>query len=692
MKKRIVAALMMVALCMSTAMEAGAAALDSGFAADFEAEAEAPAEEPVPEENVSEPPAAEAPVEDVPAIEAPVIEEPMEQEGFEDGFVSAEEPDMETEAPAEPMVDGFAAEETESKETEAEPQEAECWKWDGTKFCYYGKDGKALTMAQVEALFKELEIYKGYYEIDGEYYSLDANGVPRTGDITLTVNNVKANYFFSPDRDKEGRYGKMFRDGWRSVQTSKGEQWLYYDSGEQNPTKMGQLYVHGTIPTELDNLKGEYTYLIDKNGYILKKRMVKAADGSYYATDANGRVCKNKFYYYKKQTFYFGPTGAKVAWKNGWYRCPGANNRMYYFGSKPGRVVRKTGWQKVTKKGKYYGWFFFDRKGVHYTDKLTSSGRYFRPDGRLASGVALMKGKCYFFEPSTYKGFKGQMVKNRIITYKGKTYYASKGGMLRQKGWQKLDGSYYYLKDMRIVKNTFIKKGNTYGYLDGTGRFTTGWVIENDAKNLVRYLNPDKKGFVTNTSRWINGKLYYFDENGYRINDLTSRYTSGYSLTVDRVNGVMTVYAENGTVPVKSIRVSVGLSSTPTPTGTYYLSRGGRWQSLMGPSWGQYASHVDGAGQGGIFVHSVACSQANSYNLPVGAYNMLGNPASHGCIRTCVADAKWVYTHCAGSRITIFDGSYNSREALKGPLGRRALVAVRPPKNGGYYDPTDVEA
>ena len=40
---------------------------------------------------------------------------------------------------------------------------------------------------------------------------------------------------------------------------------------------------------------------------------------------------------------------------------------------------------------------------------------------------------------------------------------------------------------------------------------------------------------------------------------------------------------------------------------------------------GQYGTHV----VNGIFVHSVACGQANSYNLPVGEYLRLGNPASH---------------------------------------------------------------
>lgn len=106
----------------------------------------------------------------------------------------------------------------------------------------------------------------------------------------------------------------------------------------------------------------------------------------------------------------------------------------------------------------------------------------------------------------------------------------------------------------------------------------------------------------------------------------------------------------------------------------------------MGPSWGQYGTHVDGAGQGGIFVHSVAGSSQSSYSLPAAEYNKLGNPASHGCIRCCVADAQWVYNNCNGATIRIFDGTYKSDEVFKGPLGRRALVPLRGSMN---FDPTD---
>ena len=183
---------------------------------------------------------------------------------------------------------------------------------------------------------------------------------------------------------------------------------------------------------------------------------------------------------------------------------------------------------------------------------------------------------------------------------------------------------------------------------------------------------------------WIDGYQYYFNSAGIRVWDRTGTIKrSKYYLSCDRVNGVMTVFADSSRkVPIKTIRVSVGLSSTPTSTGTFTLTRAARWQPLMGPSWGQYGTHV----VNGIYVHSVASSLKNDHNLPASEYNKLGYPASHGCIRCCVADAKWVYENCNGSQLYVFDGTYQSLETKKGPLGRKPLVALKGSKN---YDPTD---
>lgn len=569
------------------------------------------------------------------------------------------------------------------------------WLWDNDNgnFHYYGTDGKAMTIAQIDQAASANNTYTGYYKINDEYYCLDSNGKPRTGDITLTVKGTTAQYYFMPAANAQEIPGKMFRDGWKSFQTSAGEQWRYYDSGELDSAKMGQLLVHGIMASDLDGRKdAQKSYLIDSKGYLLKSTMKKAADGNYYLTDKYGSIYKNRIVKYKKKKYYVNENGVRANWKKSWHRCPGAGNRMYYFGSSAGVIVKKKGWQKVTVNGKFYGWFLFNKNGNHYINQM-KSGYYFKEDGRLASGITVINGKSYFFKPSTSKKRNGKMVKNQMFVYKKKTYFAASNGVLRKSGWQKIDGKYYYFKNMNVVKNTFIKKGKKYGYVDATGKFTTGWVVVNNSKNRVKYINPDKKGFVTNTSKRIGGKLYYFDKNGYRINDLTNIYKGPYTVEVDRVNGVMTIYADSArTIPVKSIRVSVGNPGTPTPTGKYTLTSYSRWQPLMGPSWGQYGTHVNGAGQGGIFVHSIACGSANSYNLPVSAYYRLGSPASHGCIRTCVADAKWVYYNCNGSTIYIFDGKYKSDEVFKGPLGRRAIVPLKGTKNGGYYDPTDPAA
>lgn len=557
------------------------------------------------------------------------------------------------------------------------------WLWTGTSFRYYDVTGKFLSVAELKEINLANGKYSGYYGIRGAYYYLDENGTPLVGEYELTDVKTPGKYYFKETLNEEGISGEMFRGGWYCKETSDGDQWLYYKGN-------GTLYERGIIATKLDvSVMGDYTYLLSADGYILKNTMQKAANGSYYCTNKYGRVYKEKLVKYNNARYYFDSKGRRVNWKNCWHRCKGADNRFYYFGGTAGKVVEKKGWQKVTNNnGKMYGWFYFSSSGNHYIDKWAQGG-YFKPNGQLASGVTEVDGKTYFFMVSNSTTHRGSLFKSTWIHYRNKWYYAQSNGVLHKSGWKKINGSYYYFQgDFTAKTNAFVQKGNVNGYLDANGKFCTGWVITSNANNQVKYINPDGTGFVKNTSKVIDGLRYYFDKNGYRKNDLTSVYRGPYYVEVDRVNGVMTVYDSSRTVPVKTIRVSVGLPGTPTPLsygGTYELRRSLRWQPLMGPSWGQYGTHVYLAGQGGIFVHSVASSQMNNHNLPVAEYNKLGNPASHGCIRACVADAKWVYDNCHGARIKIFDGAYNSNEAMKGPLGRRALVKYK----GGGYDPTD---
>lgn len=558
------------------------------------------------------------------------------------------------------------------------------WLWTGKAFRYYSSNGGFLSVADLKSIRLKDGTYTGYYTINNGKYVLKEDGTPYVGEITITEGKAPGKYFGMAATKANPIPGKLFCSGWMKTKDSKGViQWKKYLSD-------GRCWVHKTTTADLKGADGKtYTYLIDSNGYILKSKMAKAQDGYYYITSKYGRIYKNRLVTYHNARYYITANGRRSTNANGWYRVSPVDNRYYYFGKTPGKIVEKKGWQLVVRRnGTNAGWFYFSSKGNHYIDKLTG-GRYFRPDGRLASGITTVNGKTYFFQGSTAKQYKGKMYKNTWISYKNKWYYAGSNGVLYKSGWKYIKGSYYYFnKDYTVKTNATATRNGVRGYLDSRGKFCTGWVIVNDAKNLVKYVDPQTGKFAVNCSKVVNGLRYYFDKNGYRINDLTGSFRGPYYLVVDRVNGVMTVYDSSRTIPIKTIRVSVGLSSTPTwPTNRdMRLTSYNRWQALMGPSWGQYGTHVDGAGNGGIFIHSVAGGSRSYYNLPAGEYNRLGSPASHGCIRCCVADARWVFYNCNGSTIRIIDGIYNANESMKGPLGRKALVPLYGSRN---FDPTD---
>lgn len=565
-------------------------------------------------------------------------------------------------------------------------QKRNYWLWTGTIFRYYNSQGD---YKSIEAQNLAGKIKK----IGNAYYTLMRNGKPRTGILKLTTGSTTYQYYFQP-ASKEGEIpGKLFYGGWTYVLNSKNQKRFIYCSPKA--ATRGQIMKHGVYVSPVMSKK--YRYMLNASGYVMTNTMAKAQNNAYYVTDSKGRIITKKLVKYKGSRYYFGDNGKRVSWKNCWHGCPGASNKIYYFGGTAGKVVEKYGWQKVTDaKGQFFGWFYFDKNGNHYksqmiTNKSSKKSYYFNSTGQLATGKTKIGKNYYFFATSDANAHRGWMYKSTLIRYQNKWYYAGGNGVLKKSGWQKVGKYWYYLQNYTVVTNKSMKRGSVNGYLDSQGRFSTGWVIISDYYDQVKYIDPDSGSkYLTNTSRWIDGKLYYFDKNGYRRNDVSSIYGGPYYLEVDKTNGVMTVYTNSSkTIPVKTIRVSVGLSGTPTWDGTYRLSRSLRWQPLMGPSWGQYGTHVDGCGQGGIFIHSVAGSTRSVYNLPAGEYLKLGQPASHGCIRTCVADAKWVYENCNGSTIHIYSsGNYVNNESFKGPLGRRPLATFR---GAGNFDPTDPE-
>lgn len=159
-----------------------------------------------------------------------------------------------------------------------------------------------------------------------------------------------------------------------------------------------------------------------------------------------------------------------------------------------------------------------------------------------------------------------------------------------------------------------------------------------------------------------------------------------YYIKVNRQANCVTIYTKdesgNYTVPYKSMICSVGLNNR-TPLGTYKISEKYIWRLLFGDNidvYGYYTTRIVGH----ILFHSVPYTATSNDQLWENQYNMLGSPASKGCIRLSVEDAKWIYDNCtAGTTVEIYDSPD------PGPLGRPEAIKIS--ENSPYkgWDPTD---
>ncbi|MBQ3424453.1 MAG: peptidoglycan-binding protein [Clostridia bacterium] len=115
----------------------------------------------------------------------------------------------------------------------------------------------------------------------------------------------------------------------------------------------------------------------------------------------------------------------------------------------------------------------------------------------------------------------------------------------------------------------------------------------------------------------------------------------------------VTVYeldAQKRYQPVQTFTCSTGLHNS-TPRGVFLEGHPvNRWHYFEKFNcWAQYSFEV----VGDIMFHSVIYSSNSEKTLRSGSLHALGNPASHGCIRLKVEDAKWLFEHCKRGQVAI---------------------------------------
>ncbi len=154
-----------------------------------------------------------------------------------------------------------------------------------------------------------------------------------------------------------------------------------------------------------------------------------------------------------------------------------------------------------------------------------------------------------------------------------------------------------------------------------------------------------------------------------------SSVSGSYRIMVNKATNVVTIY--KGATPVKAMLCSTGAA---TPVGTFSVSAKWKWLSMVGNVYGKFVTQF----YGNFLFHSVPYTQINNHSLQTEEYNKLGTQCSHGCVRLCVEDAKWIYDNIPYyTTVTVIDS------AGADPLMRPVREWL--PSNMNY-DPTDPEA
>ena len=137
----------------------------------------------------------------------------------------------------------------------------------------------------------------------------------------------------------------------------------------------------------------------------------------------------------------------------------------------------------------------------------------------------------------------------------------------------------------------------------------------------------------------------------------SEEFINAYKLVVDVSDQRVYIYQWNGSdydTLLNEMICSTGIlkKSTATPLGTYQAwgpTGTGEWYWFQ-----QYKCYAKWATRivGGILFHSVVYSKGKVLNKT--SVKKLGRPASHGCIRLQVEDAKWIYDNCpSGTTVVI---------------------------------------
>lgn len=190
--------------------------------------------------------------------------------------------------------------------------------------------------------------------------------------------------------------------------------------------------------------------------------------------------------------------------------------------------------------------------------------------------------------------------------------------------------------------------------------------------------DEDKEAVVEETTKRVHPKWQSQRKSAAKEHD--------YYIKVNKKTNTVTVYKkeDNGKLtPYKAMVCSIGRTGHETPEGTgYKTSDYYDWRLMVDNTYGRYAVRFNGS----IMFHSVPYYKSKKDSLEWQDYNKLGGPASLGCIRLAVADAKWIFDNCKrGTEVDVYSGP-----ASTDPLGTPTPIKLDTKSEYRDWDPTDL--
>ena len=152
---------------------------------------------------------------------------------------------------------------------------------------------------------------------------------------------------------------------------------------------------------------------------------------------------------------------------------------------------------------------------------------------------------------------------------------------------------------------------------------------------------------------------------GLGIVPALAEYNLPHYIVVDLTNQIVTVYNTKDGSIARQMLCSAGQNDA-TPTGTWYMPAKERsderseWYYMGSHNvWVKYATRIYYA----YFFHPLTFNRKDDSTMNAKAAEMFGVPASHGCIRLRVEDARYIAEQCLhGTRVDIIKSGVKNEE------------------------------